>query len=108
MDPVSNVINVVISEDLAVTTQPANIIECIGGTAQMTVVVSGDQDPVVINGNPSPDGSNTWVNATGTGSTTATYTPPSTVAGSTYYRVLIYATGSGCGQTMSAVAFCEY
>ncbi|MGB4848215.1 MAG: hypothetical protein WBP41_09880, partial [Saprospiraceae bacterium] len=40
-DPLSNVINVVISPDLSVTTQPTNVIECIGGTSTMTVVVTG-------------------------------------------------------------------
>jgi hypothetical protein len=49
----------------------------------------------------SPNGSNSWTNATGTGSTTATYTPSSSVAGTTYYRVLVNATNSGCGQVES-------
>jgi hypothetical protein len=38
---------------------------------------------------------------TGTGSTTATFTPPSTVAGTTYYRVLINAANNGCDQAVS-------
>jgi hypothetical protein len=104
-DPVSNVINVVITQDLVVTTEPVNITECIGGTAQMTVVVTGGSGTTTYQWQSSPDGSNPWSNATGTGSTTATFTPPSTVAGSTYYRVLINATGSGCGQAVSASAY---
>jgi hypothetical protein len=42
-----------------------------------------------------------WANALGTGSTTATFTPPSTVAGTTYYRVLINAANNGCDQAVS-------
>jgi hypothetical protein len=64
-DPVSNVINVIISQDLAVTSEPANITECIGGTAQMTVVVSGGSGTISYQWQSSPDGSNPWVNATG-------------------------------------------
>ena len=104
-DPVSNVINVVVSPDLAVTTPPANVIECIGGTATMTVVVSGGSGTLSYQWQSSATGTDPWVNATGTGATTITFTPPSTVAGSTYYRVLVNASSSGCGQTVSDVAF---
>jgi hypothetical protein len=104
-DPASNVVSIIISEDLAVTTQPANIIECIGGTDQMTVVVSGGSGTISYQWQSSPDGSNPWGNVTGGGATTDTYTPPSTTEGSTYYRVLINATGSGCGQAVSAFAY---
>ena len=104
-DPVSNVVSVVVSQDLAVTTQPTNVIECIGGTATMTVAVSGGSGTISYQWQSSLDGNNPWGNATGTGSTTSTYTPPSTVAGTTYYRVLINAASSGCGQAMSEVAY---
>jgi hypothetical protein len=40
-------------------------------------------------------------NSTGTGATTATYTPSSAVPGTTYYRVLVNAANSGCDQAVS-------
>jgi hypothetical protein len=42
-DPVSNIASVIVSPDIAVQTQPANIIECLGGTATMSVTVTGGQ-----------------------------------------------------------------
>ena len=67
----------VITEDLAVTTQPSNVNECIGGLDQMTVVVSGGSGAITYQWQSSADGINGWANATGTGATTATYTPVS-------------------------------
>jgi hypothetical protein len=42
-----------------------------------------------------------WANSTGTGATTSTYTPSSATPGTTFYRVLINASNSGCGQAVS-------
>ena len=90
-----------ITEDLLVTTQPSNVNECIGGADQMTVVVSGGSGAITYQWQSSADGINGWADATGTGATTATYTPSSASAGTTYYRVLINAANSGCGQAVS-------
>jgi hypothetical protein len=98
---VSNNAVAVITPDLLVTTQPTDVNECIGGTNTMTVVVSGGSGTITYQWQSSSDGSNGWANATGTGSTTATYTPPSSVAGTTYYRVLINAANNGCDQVVS-------
>src|SRR4030095_8774916 len=97
---VSNNAVAIISPDLLVTTQPSNVNECIGGTNTMTVVVSGGSGTISYQWQSSPDGSTGWANATGTGSTTATFTPPSTVASTTYYRVLINAANNGCDQAV--------
>ena len=67
----------------------------------MTVVVSGGSGAVTYQWQSSTDGINGWANATGTGATTNTYTPSSASAGTTYYRVLINAANSGCGQAVS-------
>ncbi|HJW29258.1 MAG TPA: hypothetical protein VJ508_08385, partial [Saprospiraceae bacterium] len=99
----SNAVEVVVN-DPAVITQPSNITECVGGTSTMTVTITGGTGTITYQWQSSPDGSTGWANATGTGSTTATYTPPSTSAGTTFYRVLINATGNGCGQAVSANA----
>jgi hypothetical protein len=44
---------------------------------------------------------NGMANSVGAGATTATYTPSSAVAGTTYYRVLVNAANNGCDQTVS-------
>ena len=91
----------IVAPDLFVTTQPSNLNECVGGTGNLTVVVSGGSGTITYQWQSSPNGSTGWANATGPGSTTATYTPPSTTTGTTYYRVLINASNSGCGQAVS-------
>jgi hypothetical protein len=101
---ISNNATAIISPDLSVTTQPTNVYECIGGTSTMTVVVTGGSGTISYQWQSSPDGSTGWVNATGTGSTTSIFTPPSTVAGTTYYRVLINASNNGCDQAISNTA----
>jgi hypothetical protein len=101
---VSNTATAIISPDLTVTTQPTNVTECIGGTNTMTVAVSGGSGTITYQWQSSPDGSTNWVNATGAGATTNTYTPSSAVAGTTYYRVLVNAANNGCDQVVSNTA----
>ena len=102
-DPLSNTVGIVISEDILVVTNPTDINECIGGTDQLTVAITGGSGFISYQWQSSTDGVSGWINASGPGSTTATYTPPSTTAGVTYYRVLINATNNGCGQAESIV-----
>jgi hypothetical protein len=45
----------------------------------MTVTVSGGSGTISYQWQQSPDGTNNWTNSTGTGATTTTYTPESTV-----------------------------
>ncbi|MEO5906092.1 MAG: hypothetical protein ABIQ11_05165, partial [Saprospiraceae bacterium] len=103
-DPVSNTASVVVSPDLSVQTQPNNITECIGGTATMTVVVTGGSGTISYQWQSSPNGTSGWVNAIGVGSTTSIFTPGSSSAGTTWYRVLINATNGGCEQAVSNTA----
>jgi hypothetical protein len=98
---ISNTATAVISPDLTITTQPTNVTECVGGSNSMTVAVTGGVGTITYQWQSSPDGTSSWVNATGSGSTSTTFTPPSSVPGTTYYRVLVNATGNGCGQTIS-------
>ena len=98
---VSNNSTVIITQDVVVTTQPNDISECIGGTNTMTVSVSGGSGTISYQWQSSADGIGGWANATGAGATTATYTPSSAVAGTTYYRVLVNAANSGCDQAVS-------
>jgi hypothetical protein len=101
IDPVSNVVSIIITADLVVENQPQDVNECIGGTNTMTVSVTGGSGTITYQWQSSPDGSSGWQNEVGGGATTATFTPPSTTAGTTYYRVLINAGNSGCDQAVS-------
>jgi hypothetical protein len=101
---VSSTQTVVVVSDPTITVQPTNVNECIGGTNTMTVTVTGGSGTITYQWQSSANGSTGWANATGSGATTATYTPPSTVVGTTFYRVLVNATGNGCSQVISANA----
>ena len=59
------------------------------------------QVPSPINGNRALIEQVAGANATGTGAATAVYTPISTTAGTTIYRVLVNASNSGCNQAVS-------
>src|SRR5688572_26045697 len=94
----------IISPDILISAQPTPVNECIGGTDQMTVNITGGSGLIAYQWQSSADGNEPWSNATGTGSTTNTFTPPSTFAGTTYYRVLVNASNSDCQQAVSNVA----
>jgi len=98
---ISNNAIAVIAPDLLVSAQPNNLIECIGGTSTMTVLVTGGSGTITYQWQQSPDGTGSWSNATGPGALTATYTPSSTITGTTYYRVIVNAANSGCDQVVS-------
>jgi hypothetical protein len=97
---ISDTSNAVIIPDLLVTEQPTNVNECIGGTDQMSVTVTGGSGVISYQWQESTSGTSaSFTNIPG--ATLSTFTPPSLVAGTTYYRVVISATGSGCGSTVS-------
>ena len=100
---VSSVVTAIIIPDIVVETQPTNVNECVGGQDQMTVAISGGSGSISYQWQSSTDGNEPWANAVGTGSTTNTFTPPSATPGTTYYRVLVNATGSDCQQAVSSV-----
>ena len=100
---VSDTANAVITPDLLVTVEPTNVNECVGGTDQMSVTVSGGSGTIGYQWQSSTTG--TPASFTDIiGATASTYTPSSAVAGTTYYRVVISATGSGCGSIVSDTA----
>src|SRR5688572_29852562 len=100
---VSTVVTAIIIPDILITAQPTNVNECVGGTDQMTVSITGGSGTITYQWQSSADGIGGWANAAGTGSTTNTFTPPSTTAGTTYYRVLVNASGSDCQQAVSSI-----
>jgi hypothetical protein len=87
-------VDVIVAQDIAVTTQPSNVNECVGGTSTMTVMISGGSGTISYQWQSSPDGTSGWTDATGIGANTATY-PGKHCAGTTYYRVLINASTDG-------------
>ena len=104
---ISNNATAVITPDLTISLAPQNLNQCINGTGQLTVVIAGGVGAITYQWQSSPNGTGSWANATGTGSTSSVYTPPSSSAGTTYYRVLVNATGNGCGQIESGVVVVE-
>lgn len=85
---------VTVVNDPNITAQPTGFTECIGGTQALSVTATGGTPSITYQWQSSTDN----VSFTDlTGATSATYTPASTVAGTTYFRVIISASGNGCG-----------
>jgi hypothetical protein len=98
---ISNTATGVISPDLVITSQPIDVNECVGGADQISVSVTGGSGAITYQWQQSANGTSGWSNSTGTGATTAIYTPSSATPGTTYYRVLVNAANSGCDQIVS-------
>ena len=99
----SNSAKVIVSPQITISSQPQATNECTGGTNTVSVTVTGGSGTISYQWQTSPDNS-TWTTATGTGATTATYTPASTTAGTTYYRVIISPQDNGCNPVTSSSA----
>ena len=99
----SNVQSVTVNPNLSITSQPVNIDECVGGNLGLSVAVSGAVGTVTYLWEQSATGTGAWSNASTavTPNNLSTYTPPSTTAGTTYYRVTISASGNGCSSITS-------
>jgi hypothetical protein len=78
---------VTITPSVTISTHPANLTQCVGGTQSLSVTAS---NATTYQWQSSPNNS-TWTNISG--QTSATYTPPSTTAGTMYYRVVIGSSG---------------
>jgi hypothetical protein len=101
----SNNATATVIPDLTIQTQPQPITECVGGSLQMSVTVTGGTGTGTVSyaWEQSTTGTGGWTAASG-GTNSATYTPPSTTAGTMYYRVIVSATGNGCGAVTSSNA----
>ena len=97
---------VIVRPDLAITTQPVNITECIGGTDVLTIAVTGGSGAITYLWEQSTTGTGGWsaASTTVTANNLTSYTPPSATAGTMFYRVLITAANNGCGLQTSTVA----
>lgn len=85
---------------VSITTQPSPIAECIGGTQTLSVVAAGGFPPLTYQWQNGGATGASWTNIAG--ATTSSYTPLSTVAGTTLYRVIVSSTGgTGCASVTS-------
>jgi large repetitive protein len=89
-----------ITPDMTISAQPTSIVQCLGGTQPLNVAVTGATGTITYQWQLSPDGAPGSF-ADITGATSANYTPASTAIGTSYYQVIIKATGNGCGDVTS-------
>jgi hypothetical protein len=92
---------VTVVADPAITMQPTGFTECVGGTLSLSVIASGGTPSLTYQWQSSPDNV-TFGNIAG--ATFASYTPSSVAAGTTYYRVVVSASGNDCGSVTSTSA----
>ncbi|MBK8705164.1 MAG: hypothetical protein IPN33_17415 [Saprospiraceae bacterium] len=96
----SNAAIVTVVADPSVTVQPVGATICDGGTHTMTVTATGGTPSLTYQWQSSPDGT-TWTNISG--ATNTTYTTPA-LTSTTRYRVVVSASGAGCGSATSNAA----
>jgi hypothetical protein len=90
---------VTVDDVIAITSQPQVLDECIGGTASISVTATGAGSSATYQWQ-FLNTSGAWVNVA-SGGTSASYTPSSTTAGSTQYRVVISSGNNGCASQTS-------
>ena len=90
----SNATAATVVADPTIATQPTAISQCVGGTTAFSVTAANGTGAY----------SYQWSNSSGiiAGATSASYTPPSTVAGTVTYSVAVNAAGNGCSQVTSS------
>jgi len=99
----TNVVTVTVVPDPTITSQPVGFTECIGGTAQLSVIATGGTPSLTYQWYSNTSNANTGGSII-SGATSSSYTPPSLGAGTVYYYCIVSAAGSGCASTTSNVA----
>ncbi|MDX1407135.1 MAG: hypothetical protein R3330_03350, partial [Saprospiraceae bacterium] len=97
-DPVSGSVLVTVLPDATVSVAVDNAVVCIDGSVLLTATVNDGSGLLTLQWQSSPD-SATWTNIPG--QTGTTYSPPTNAAGTTYYRVVVSDTNSGCADPES-------
>ncbi|MEO7906996.1 MAG: hypothetical protein ABIT06_08490 [Saprospiraceae bacterium] len=87
--------------DPIITADPQGFVECIGDVQSLTVSVTGGTGTTTYQWQVGNTSTGPW---TTVGTNSNTYTPPSTVAQTFYYRVNITSSGAGCNALTSTVA----
>ncbi|NUO02468.1 MAG: hypothetical protein HUU01_17830, partial [Saprospiraceae bacterium] len=96
----SNTVTFTVVADPSISTHPAGTTLCVSGTHTLSVVAAGGTPSLTYQWQSSPDGT-TWTNISG--ATGTSYTTP-TISTTTQYRVVVSASGSGCGTVNSNAA----
>ena len=100
-DPVSTAVQLVVQPQPTVTISLDNPVVCVTGSALITSSVLNGSGNITYQWQSSPNGSNPWTNIIANGNN-ATYVPLTNLAGTTYYRVSVTDSGSGCNDPVSA------
>lgn len=90
-------VNVILDAPVSITTEPANVTECQGGTQAVSLVATGTNLNYQWQRSTLPTGP--WTN---TGSNLANVTPPGTAVGISYYRAIVTSTNGYCRDTSNA------
>ena len=100
----STAVAVTVVADPSISTEPTGFSECVGGTTTLSVTAAGGTPSFLYQWYSNTSNSNTGGTSLGTanGAQTATYTPPSTTAGTNYYYCIVGAGGDGCGTATSS------
>jgi hypothetical protein len=83
------------------TTNPSSITQCLGGSSSLSVTGSGGTPSLSYQWYSNTTNSNTGGTII-SGETNTTYTPSSSVSGTTYYYCVVSATGSACNNYSSS------
>ena len=78
-----------------------NPVICTGGSATLDVTVSGGTGPFSYQWQQSATGTGGWTNISG--ATASSYSPPTGVSGTTFYRVVVIDASTGCANPTSNV-----
>jgi len=98
-DLTSNPVTVNVNPDPLITVEPSAATICNGSTHTMSVTATGGTPFLNYQWERSPDGIGSW---TPVGTDNSSYTTAALLV-NTWYRVLVSATGNGCGVATSAV-----
>jgi hypothetical protein len=90
-----------IADPLSISSNLTDLNECIGGNLSLKVSVTGGAGSLTYTWQSSKDNAN-WTDIVGASG--ITFTPPSNVSDTTYYRVKISTTALGCSAVTSATA----
>lgn len=87
--------------DPQITVEPQGLEACVGGSATISSSFLGGITPTIQWQSSSSVGG-PWTNVAGANA--ATYDPPLSVSGTTYYRMLVASSGAGCDNATSTAA----
>jgi hypothetical protein len=100
-EPISNVVSVLVNPDAVITVSLDNTEVCVGGSATITAVLTGGSSLATMQWQNSSSAGGPFVNIPG--ATNLTYSAPTTLVGTTYYRAEVSDPNSDCAEPISDV-----